>query len=1438
MSELSRRFFGERSVNWVAMLLVLLIVGGAAGGLYWLFRKQVGRQTGALRDQIARAEKGEGAENLDELYDRMLRFAPRDAETLEKYSKRLAKNAKTNRERANALKMLDRAVRENSSNLELRQSLVDLAILPGFDNISNPDPHLEVLRTASPKSAQPCERLAARAEARGDFGKAEALLKDALERDKTHVPSRLRLARLRHFRTNKEKEAATLVEELNRDALPAVDQMAIAEFWREIGNVEKSRVIVEEALKKFPDDPDVILASALMQEDRADKEPTVNRAETLKGVRALLERGQSIAPKRSDFYVRLAYLDLRQNRRAEAKKTIERGLAAIPGSFDLRWVKCETMLGDPIDEAKAKEITTAIAELRELEPKPELVQFLESRLAFAQKRWIEAAQGFEKAAPLLARDRVVGRQTLLLLGAAYRELGEPTLREMAYRRLLAVEPLNVEASHGLGQSLAEQGRYADAIGMLAPIYRRVPVADQPRLATTLLISLVRRETGKEASKRNWTEVDRLLDEVGSKDPSNRLIVELRVERLAAENNFDDALKFVDAYLALVKGQAEGDQVQRKANLAEAYKTKAILYLRKNDVAKARATSTEARKEAGDSVAVRLAEAAAECATGFPKDLKTLDSLGANVDTFSDRERLALFRTLAAIRQSMGDETGALSLFSRAVAVNPQDQSLQRTRFLLALDLGDFKQAEEAADALAKSNASPGSPSMCAKALLELRDEDRNPDRSKIRRQAVNLIGCEKHYDSWSGVARAVGRVAELEDKKAEAVKHYSAAFDPRAPNYRIARRLLFLNERTANYLEARKWLAASRLDAADVETLRVAAEVAVRTGGFAEARTLVERAAPPSSKDPETAIWAGVLLQAAQDPIAAEKQLRRAIELAPTQGRPVVVLIEMLSRQGRVADARKELEAAEKRVPAADVPLLKARCEEALGDVAAAKSTLEKALAKSPTDLATLRAATEFYVRTLDFPRALDATTRLEKAAGARADQRAWATRMRGVMLVVSGKTEEARKTLDQIDEVRDAKKESGEDVKYDLRTRAMIMAVQPSTKSWRDALAELSRLESLGMSDASDQLIAAQLEENLGLWSDAKRRLTSLADRTKNGNPRVLARIAKGMLDHDEPSSETELWLKRLERLAPNDGEALYLRARLLHRSNPADAADFVAKKTVEKRFNDLAAGLMLVELGNDAAAEPYFKRAAGEPSASAPQQALAAMVQWIQLKSRAGRFRDTGAEFRSLQSTLPPATYAQIMLEAIYATAEELPIDRISEFSTWLAGQIKAAPNDRALRMAAAGVESRLGKHAKALELLTRLKEETPESDPMYAAVLNNVSFLIAFVEKKPDVAQKMLAENIAKGQSPLELRDTLAVVRLEQGGVDEALNEFQELSRLSPKAVTYFHLARAQAKKGDAKSAKASLEKAMKLRLRVAELHELERPSFEELRAELKL
>ena len=143
--------------------------------------------------------------------------------------------------------------------------------------------------------------------------------------------------------------------------------------------------------------------------------------------------------------------------------------------------------------------------------------------------------------------------------------------------MAAADPTSPEIRHRLASSLEALGRYDEAIEQ----YRLVTdKSDKSALAieTNLAIArlLIRRNLSLPAGRRNWEEVESLLDEVGRKAPDEPRVALMRAEVLAGSDRIDEARALLEkardahpdraelwlALIALAERRGKGEESPR------------------------------------------------------------------------------------------------------------------------------------------------------------------------------------------------------------------------------------------------------------------------------------------------------------------------------------------------------------------------------------------------------------------------------------------------------------------------------------------------------------------------------------------------------------------------------------------------------------------------------------------------------------------------------------------------------------------------------------------------------------------------------------------------------------------------------------------------------------------------------------------------------------
>jgi Tfp pilus assembly protein PilF len=166
------------------------------------------------------------------------------------------------------------------------------------------------------------------------------------------------------------------------------------------------------------------------------------------------------------------------------------------------------------------------------------------------------------------------------------------------------------------------------------------------------------------------------------------------------------------------------------------------------------------------------------------------------------------------------------------------------------------------------------------------------------------------------------------------------------------------------------------------------------------------------------------------------------------------------------------------------------------------------------------------------------------------------------------------------------------------------------------------------------------------------------------------------------------------------------------------------------------------------------------------------------------------------------------------------------------WLTEALKKQPNAAPLLVCMADLRDLQGRYADAVGLY----RDVLRTDPDNVVALNNLGYLLALHGNAPADALELLNRAIALVGPTPELVDTRAVIRLKLGQPDKAIQDLETaMAETSLPAVSY-HLAQAQQLARNTGAAREALQKAKNLGLQADNLHALERPTYQQLHAEL--
>jgi predicted Zn-dependent protease len=186
-----------------------------------------------------------------------------------------------------------------------------------------------------------------------------------------------------------------------------------------------------------------------------------------------------------------------------------------------------------------------------------------------------------------------------------------------------------------------------------------------------------------------------------------------------------------------------------------------------------------------------------------------------------------------------------------------------------------------------------------------------------------------------------------------------------------------------------------------------------------------------------------------------------------------------------------------------------------------------------------------------------------------------------------------------------------------------------------------------------------------------------------------------------------------------------------------------------------------------------------------------------------------------------------AVVVLRAGKATPEQR-----NRVKGWLKDAAVAQSKNLLFHILEAEIEDLAGAYDKAANVYRQILQKDKDN----VIALNNLAFLLAL--KKENLAESltMIDRAIDLAGPQAQLLDTKAVVLLQTGQPDKAVQEMQRAIAQGGSGEFYFHLAQAMLQAGKRDEAKVALGKAREAGMRAEQVHQLELPMFQALEAEL--
>jgi tetratricopeptide (TPR) repeat protein len=900
-----------------------------------------------------------------------------------------------------------------------------------------------------------------------------------------------------------------------------------------------------------------------------------------------------------------------------------------------------------------------------------------------------------------------------------------------------------------------------------------------------------------SDQQDWKQVEEALDRAEKARPDAIEVPLLRAEALVAQGRLDQARE------VLTKAR------NREPKQVEFWTALAALAEKEGKAEEAAQILDKAAEQTGDQVGLRLAWARWWTGCREPKAVEALNKLADHLENFSSKDQALLLRGLAAAQHQAGHLAEARSLWTRLAALPPaaNDLSLRLLLFELALQAGDEPAMSRLLGEMQRMEGPQGPLNNFCQALWLIQQAQRGNKEVMDKAQALlDVVASQR--PTWAAVPLARADLEELSGKPDQVIFHFRRALELGERNPRVLRRLVDLLYQQQRYDEADQEIRKLQQQAPlENDLQRLAVAVSLQNQDPARAVQLALQTVDADSKDYRDYLWLGRVLAAAGRPTAeAEKQLRRAVELAADVPETWLALVQYLAGANLKEEADKVIDQARSRLPKDKAALALAQCYEASGRKDKADSEYHAALSAQPDAVPVLRAAASYYVRA---GRGADAQTLLRRILD-RKDQtsdgdRAWARRQLAMLLANRGECRQALAlvglSFDQKGQVLANQPPGEAEMVEELRTRAEVLAVFNSRSARAKAIASLEELARRQALSPEDQILLAQLLEMDGSWPKARTQIRNLVT-SQNQNPRYLAYFVGCLLRHHE-LDDAGRWIDQLEHLEqakhvePGTFGTLELKAQLLEARGENQQSLALLKANANRKPADPDSLIMLI---SGLARQKSWQEALDlceRAWQSCPPEVIGGLSVAVLRGARANGEQCARVE-RRLRTALqanPKATNLALQLADLL--------------------ELQGRPDDAE------------AEYRRALE-----------RDGRNVRVLNNLAWLLAQKQGKGSEALTLINQAIEVAGPKADLLDTRAVIFLALKKSDEAITDLQTAIADAPSGFRYFHLARAQVLAHNREAAEEAFRQAVGSGLMMEQLHPAERVAYREMAREFEI
>ena len=1126
------------TVNRIFLLGFIACVALLAVAVHGLHAVQVNRQSRFLLDEAHQALKEKQFELALNRFQLYTKLAPQDVDAQAEYGLLLAD---LHSPQAAAF-MLEKVLRSQPDRNDIRRRVVDVETELG--RWRDAHDHLkEHLLKAMPEDGSLWDLLGTCQAGLGDFPAAQKSFKASIDRTPKQIDAYLHLAEIERYRLYPpQPQDADINMESLVEANPksARAHALYGQYLKSLGRRRLAGEQAEATLKLDPKNVEGLLLAESLSYDKAEYDQA----------RGFAQRVIDAAPTLAAGYSALARIEQQSGNPKRAIACLESGVEkTAPRNASLLWELGRAELGAG-ELAKAQDAAERLRKLPPDERMAPLIDYLEAQLEFANHRWQKAVERFEQVLPQFRNAPDLLKEIQLGLAICHEKLGNTEQQLAAFREAARIDPKWAPARRGVAATLLSMGKFDEALEE----YRQMSQMKTDGMSGDGALGMARILITKNrtAASADWREVESILSQLSKQNPELTVVTLLQAEAKLAQGQAAEAESILEAART------------KTPDKVELWTALLALADQEKDWDKAAKILDEASKKFGDQAWLRLAKASSLVVRYGQQAAPKLKPLIDSPNSFSTDDVLRLYRGAAILSLQTGDQEQAKDYARRACQSDPKNLEIRELLFDIALLSSDAKGVEQALQEIRDLDGE-GPFWHYGQAALCLLREPATPALAESAFQ--HLAAARKQRPGWAKVPLLTAQIQDRQQQSAAALKNYLEAIDLGERSPGAVRRTIELLNAQHRYAEADQVL--RRLEQQPLtlsnEVERLASEASARVENLERAAEIATKVAK-SSGDWHDYVWLGelqsLLGRRAQttDPdkakrlAEAEETLRAAVRLKPDVGETWVALIRFYAVTDRKSDAETAIRQAQRNLPKEIATLALATCYEVVGNAEDASKQYESALANHGHDPLVLRRVADYYIRARKFAEAEPKLRAMVSGSGtAKPEDVAWARRALSVVLRASGSYPKIQEALTLVEQNLAAGP-----APEDQREKAFALAACPQLERRREAIGILEQLPPAEADSPAVKVILAQLYLSEKNWLKGLEQLRSLATSHEHES-RYLALYIDQLLQHRE-TAEAELWLDRLDKLAPGDFSTVAFKARALFNTMRRSSSPTVA--------------------------------------------------------------------------------------------------------------------------------------------------------------------------------------------------------------------------------------------------------------------------------------